>query len=94
LIAAVEACYYDVGLSFLLYAYAAVVALHEQRVAVLADLPFKRYWQAYSRGHRYLSGGLYVASGQLRIGIVCVLGLLEEDLYALFSYLLCGRVHL
>src|SRR3989304_2531056 len=44
LAAAVEAGYYDVRLSFLLYAHAAVVALHEQRVAVFADLAFKRDW--------------------------------------------------
>jgi hypothetical protein len=42
LTAAVEASYYHMRLPFLLYAHAAVVALHEQRVAVFADLPFKR----------------------------------------------------
>src|SRR3989304_10363786 len=44
LISAFEARYYDVRLSLWLYAHAAVVALHEQRVAVFADLPFKRDW--------------------------------------------------
>jgi hypothetical protein len=44
LTAAVEACYYDVRLSFLLYAHTAIIALHEQRVAVFADLAFKRNW--------------------------------------------------
>jgi hypothetical protein len=42
LTAAFEARDYDMRLSFLLYAHAAVVAWHEQRVAVFADLPFKR----------------------------------------------------
>jgi hypothetical protein len=42
LAAAVEAGYYDMRFSFLFYAHAAVVALHEQCVAVFADLPFKR----------------------------------------------------
>jgi len=44
LISAFEAGGYDVRFSFLLYAHAAVVAWHEQRVAVFADLAFKRDW--------------------------------------------------
>jgi len=94
LTAAVEASDYYMRLSFLLYAHAAVVALHEQRVAVFADLPLKRDWKAYSCGHGYLLGGLYVAARQLRVCPVSFLGLLKEYLNALFGYLFCGGVHL
>ena len=77
LVAAVEAGDYDVRLSFLLYAHTAVIALHEQRVAVFADLPLKRDWKAYPGGHGYLSGGLYVAARQLGVCAVGFLGLLK-----------------
>ena len=94
LISAFEARYYDVRLSLWLYAHAAVVALHEQRVAVLADLPLKRDWKAYSCGHGYLSRSLYVAARQLRVCAIRFLGLLKEHLNALFGYLFCSGVHL
>jgi hypothetical protein len=94
LTATVEAGDYDVRLSFLLYAHAAIIAWHEQRVAVFADVAFKRDWQAYSCGHGYFSSGLYVAARQLRVSAVSFLGLLKEHLNTLFGYLFCGGVHL
>jgi hypothetical protein len=72
------------------YSHSAALAWNKERVAVLADSAFVNGGQTNSCGHRYSSGGAYVALCQLGICFVCEGCLLEEDLYALSGYLLCG----
>jgi hypothetical protein len=79
--------------SSLFYAHAAILAWHKQRVTVLADTTLILHGQTYSCSHSYFSRGFYVTAGQLRICFVHAFGLLEENPYALFSYLLCSGVH-
>ena len=93
LVAAGEARNHYMSLSFLFYSHAAVVAGHKQGVTVFADSAPVFSRQAYSRGHGYFSGGLYVAAGELRVFSAGFFGLLEENLYATFGYSLCGGVH-
>lgn len=80
-------------LSFLPYSHTAIVTWHKQHIAVFADLALMLCWQAYFCGHSYFSGSCYVAARQLRITFVDAFSLLEENLYSLFSYLLCSRFH-
>jgi hypothetical protein len=75
-------------LPFLLYPHAAVVTLHKQHVAVLADLTPLQRGQAYFRSHSYFTRSLHVAARQLRILTVDFLSLLEKNLDSLPSYLL------
>jgi hypothetical protein len=93
LVVAVEAGYYYVRLPFLFYPHAAVVTLHEQRVAFFADLMFVHGGKGNFCGHGNFSGVCYVAAGKLRVLVVSAFGFLEENLNALPSYLLCGGFH-
>ena len=93
--AAVETRSYHMRFSFLFYSHAAIVAWHKQRVTVFADLAFK--FQSVSVFLRpWLFFGRSLCSGWTAEDLPCTrfLGLLKENLNALFGYLLCGGVHL
>jgi len=88
--AAAEAGYHNVGLPFLSYANAAVLSIHEERVAVLACSSPEVYGQSDFGCHGDFSRRANVASGQFRTCRVDGFCLLEENANALFCYLLCG----
>jgi len=75
------------------YSHTATVARHQQCIAVLAYLAFETGGQSHSCGHGYFSRSGNVSLGKLRVRLVNACGLLEEGLYALSGYLLCGRIH-
>jgi hypothetical protein len=79
-----------VRLPFLFYAHTAIVPRHKHNIAVLTYTAFERRWQADFRSHGYFPGSCYVMAGQLRIRFARFFSLLEESLYPLFGYLLCG----
>jgi hypothetical protein len=84
---------HQVRLSPLLYPHATIPYRHEQRIAVSADSALIVRWQTYFCSHGDFPSNLYVAAGELRIFSACLFSLLEQDLYAMFSYLLCGGIH-
>jgi hypothetical protein len=88
--AAAEARNHNVGLPFLSYANAAILTVHEERVAVLAGSAPEVYWQADFGCHGDFPRGAHVAAGQAWISLVNFVCLFEEYAYALFGYLLCG----
>ena len=84
---------HQMWLSTLFYSYTAVLSRHKQGIAVSADSSLVVCWQAYFCCHGDFSGNFYVAAGELRVFSACLFSLFEEDLYAVFSYLFCGGVH-
>ena len=91
--AAAETGYHNVGLPFLSYANAAVLSIHEERVAVLAGSAPEVYGQADFGCHGDFPRRANVAGGQLGVGLVNLVCLIEENAYALLRYLFCARVH-
>jgi hypothetical protein len=89
----VEAGYYYMRLSSLPYPHPAIIPLHEQHMAVFADLALVHCWEGYSRSHSYFSGNCDVASGKLRIIAVDAFSLLKENLDAVSGYLFYSRPH-
>ena len=76
------------------YSHAAALARHQKCVAVLADSALVLRGQTHSGSHRYFPRGTDVVLRQLGIRFVRARCLLEEDVYALSGYLLCGEIHL
>lgn len=84
---------HHVWLSSLLYPHAAIVAGYMQCIAVSADSTLILSWQTYLCRHRNFPQDFNVAAGQLRIGSTNFFSLLEQNLHALLSYLLCVGPH-
>ncbi len=84
---------HQMRLSSLLYPHTAVFAKHKQRIAFSADSAFVFRWQAYFCCHSDFSGGFHVVASELRVASAGFLSLVEQGLYALLGYLLCGGIH-
>jgi len=86
--AALQAGYDDVRLPILPYPHSAVLSMHKERIAVLADASPELGREADSSGHRDFASRHHITRGQSWIGLACDIRSLEEDLNTLFGNLL------
>jgi len=85
-VAAVEACDYDVGFSMLSGSYSAVYSWQDEVFAVSADLASVLFREPEFCCHRYSARNVYVALGNHGIFMERLLCQCEERVDAFFCY--------